>query len=84
MARSLNRDIRTSVSFDARSHTYGCRISESRRSSNGQVVMFTVTEIFGQPDSDSAERLAASSAVHVLAAEVTTNMAIPYYSNCYR
>jgi hypothetical protein len=84
MARALNRDIRTSVSFDARSRTYGCRISEPRRTSNGQVVMYTVTEIFGQPDSDTAERHAASTAVHVLSAEATTNMAIPHYSNVYR
>jgi len=84
MARALNRDLRTSVSFDARTRTYGCKVSEPRRASNGTIVMYTVTEIFGQPDSDSAERYAAANAIHVLSAEATNNMAIPYYSNVHR
>lgn len=77
LAVATGRSLTKAITFDARSQTYGCQISEPRLTTAG-VQPYVIAEVRGQPDRTTAEREACRQAVYSL--NVTSvNVAISQY-----
>ncbi|KAG8754159.1 hypothetical protein FRC14_005322 [Serendipita sp. 396] len=74
LAQAMGRSLSQAVTFDPASQTYGCRISEQRATAQG-VFLYALSEVYGQPDRNTAEQIASAQAMHVLSNEIS-NVAI--------